>query len=51
MDWTEKDQKEYDAIVDQLRRQGWDRYDAMEEADIKMSERKEHRAKKEASEE
>ncbi len=39
MEWTEEDQKNYDSIVDNLRRQGWDRYDAMEEADIKTANR------------
>lgn len=37
-------QAEHDAIVDQLRRQGWERLDAENEADTLMSERIQRRA-------
>ena len=46
MDWQEYPQEEHDAIVDQLRRQGWSKHDAEEEADIKMAERIKRRQQK-----
>ena len=37
MIWSDAEQRLWQSIVDGLRRQGWDRFDAMEEADLKMS--------------
>jgi len=38
-EWTKEQEAEHAAIVDQLRRQGWDRLDAIEEADRLCYER------------
>lgn len=43
-EWTERNERERAAIVDQLRRAGWDRWDANEEADRLMAERIARRA-------
>ena len=42
--WTDADEREHAMIVHQLRSRGWDRLDAIEEADLLMAQRKERRA-------
>lgn len=43
--WTESNEREHAAIVHRLRSQGWDRGDALLEADSLMADRIERREK------